>query len=397
MASLPTEKAPHLLAPLTLANGQEVQTRVALAPLTRGRSGPTRVPNDIMVEYYAARAENTGIVITEATTIDDEHSNGWKDSAGIYTADQAAGWKKVVDAVHAKGAKIVVQLWHMGRAAHDSYLEGRQVVSASAEVINGANFGSDGVHAADESKQPYQTPRALTVDEIAHIVDNYRKATELAVEAGFDGVEIHSANGYLLNQFLDPNSNKRTDNYGGSVENRSRFLNEVLDAVSTVLPANRIAVRLSPNGVYNDMGHAESIETYTYLFSELSKRGLMYLHVMDGLTFGFHKKSEVFTIANVRKVYGAGVIMCNVGYDRDTGDKVIADGHADLVAYGRPFIGNPDLVYRYAHDVPLSESNPATWFTHDNEGYNTYPTYLEAQAANENQTATAADTESKAE
>ena len=378
--SAPADKSPALLAPITI-EGLEIQSRVVMAPLTRGRSGASRVPNDLNRKYYEQRAEGTGIIITEGTTIDDEHSNGWSGNAGIYTDEHVEGWKKVVDAVHAKGAKIVVQLWHLGRAGHSSFLDGRQVISASPIVIDGKKFGSNGVHTADESTQPYETPRALETEEIAKVVENYRKAAERAVAAGFDGVEVHSANGYLLNTFLDSRSNQRTDKYGGSLENRFRFLDEVLTAVSTVIPANRIGVRLSPNGVYNDMGAPDSIETFTYALQRLAKKGLLYTHVMDGLAFGFHQQTEPFTIEAMRKVYteaGGKALMANCGYTQEAGEKVVAGGHADLVAYGRPFIANPDLVYRFARGLPLADADPKTFFTHEEEGYTTYPTYKEA-------------------
>uniref|UniRef100_A0A7S1ULZ3 NADH:flavin oxidoreductase/NADH oxidase N-terminal domain-containing protein n=1 Tax=Phaeomonas parva TaxID=124430 RepID=A0A7S1ULZ3_9STRA len=366
---LPTNKAPHLLAPGTVG-AIDVRNRVFAAPLTRGRAGPTRVPNDDLVQHYADRAVHSGLIFTEATTVS-ESANGWTNSAGLYTREQMEGWKRVNDAVHANGGRIVYQMWHMGRAAHSSFLGGEQIVAPSAITINGANFGSDGVHAADGSKKPYEEPRALTIDEIAAIVEDYRRSATLAKEAGFDGIEVHSANGYLLDTFLQSSTNKRTDAYGGPVENRMRLLNEILDAILTVWDADRVGVRLSPNGVYNDMGSEDNIETFTYALQQLRARDLAFVHVMDGLGFGFHKKTDAFTLEAMQAVY-QGTLIGNCGYTRDTAEAAIAAGNATAISFGRPFIANPDLPFRFAHDIPLAESDPSKWFGGDSDGYNTY-------------------------
>lgn len=380
-AALPTDKAPALLSPFNLS-GLELRNRVALAPLTRGRSTVDRVPTDINRTYYAQRAEYAGLIIVEGTTVDATESNGWLQNAGIYTAEQVEAWKPIIDAVHERGSKIVCQLWHLGRAAHSSFTGGIPPVGPSAIVIDGSRFHSDGVWAADGTKQPYELPRALETAEIPGVVDAFRKAAANAKAAGFDGVEIHGANGYLLNSFLDSRSNKRDDQYGAQTpENRIRFLSEVIDAIETVFPANRIGVRLSPNGAYNDMGSEDSVEVYTDVLQRLGQRGLMYVHVMDGLTFGFHQLSEPVTAERIRAAYGPGAIVVNCGYTRETGDAVVAAGHADLVAYGRLFIGNPDLPYRFAHDLPLAQSDPRTWFSHDSAGYDDYKTAVEEQEA----------------
>jgi N-ethylmaleimide reductase len=371
--ALPTDKMPNLLTPTNLG-AIEICNRIVMAPLTRGRSGPSRVPNEMNLRYYQQRAGDTGLIITEGTTIS-PGSNGWKDNAGIYTQDMADGWKPVVKAVHEKGAKFVLQLWHLGRAAHSSYLsEGERIVAPSPIAAQG-----DGVYASDGSKQPYEVPKEMSVEDIASVVEDFRKAASFAKDAGFDGVEIHSANGYLLDTFLQSSTNKRKDQYGGSVENRFRLLSEVLDAVCGVWGADRVAIRLSPNGAYNDMGSEDNIETFTYALKELDKRGLAYVHVMTGLGFGFHKKCAEFTPEMVRESF-QGRLMLNVGYDRESAEAVVSAGTADCVSFGRPFIGNPDLVYRWAHDLPLAESDPSTWFTHDDIGYSDYPTYLESQA-----------------
>eukprot|EP00616_Rhizochromulina_sp_CCMP1243_P012575 CAMPEP_0118971670 /NCGR_PEP_ID=MMETSP1173-20130426/8218_1 /TAXON_ID=1034831 /ORGANISM="Rhizochromulina marina cf, Strain CCMP1243" /LENGTH=395 /DNA_ID=CAMNT_0006921147 /DNA_START=205 /DNA_END=1392 /DNA_ORIENTATION=- len=372
-ATLPTKHAPNLLTPTSLGQLQ-LKNRVVMAPLTRGRAAAgTRVPTERMVQYYEQRAANTGMIIIEATTVS-EAANGWVQSPGMYTEEHAQGWKLVVDAVHAKGTPIVYQMWHLGRASHTSFHGGAAIVAPSALKIEG-----DGVYAADNTKQPHEVPRALETSEVEALVADYVNSAKLALAVGFDAVEVHSANGYLLDTFLQSSTNKREDKYGGSLENRMRLLNEILDGLSAVFPADRIGVRFSPNGSYNGMGSEDNIETFTYALQDLAPRGLAYVHIMDGLGFGFHEKCRAFTIEDAREVYPDGKLMCNVGYTRESGDAVVAAGTADAVAYGRPFLGNPDLVYRFAHDLPLAESNPATWFTHDDDGYADYPTYEEEQ------------------
>ena len=373
-AKLPTATCPRLLSPVSLG-ALQLRNRVVMSPLTRGRA-TNRVPNARMVEYYKQQAEHTGMIIAEATTINAKNSNGWIESPGIYTAEQAEGWQKVTDAVRGQDCRFALQLWHMGRAARSSFGTGHPIVAPSATQINGANFGSaDGMRDTSGAKVPFETPKALSADEIDELVDDYLNAARLAHAAGFDAVEVHSANGYLLDTFLQSTTNRRDDQYGGTCENRMRMLNRVLDAVATVYPPDRIGVRLSPNGVYNDMGSADSVATFTYALRNLARRGLAWVDVMDGLAFGFHDKCEPLTIADCRKAYGAGTIMCNCGYDRDSGEAVLAAGDAHAVCIGRPFIANPDLVYRCAHDLPIAEGDPATWFTHDDEGYHTYPKY----------------------
>ncbi|CAM9250710.1 unnamed protein product [Chrysoparadoxa australica] len=269
--------APYLLSEFELPSGLKLKNRVVLAPLTRGRSGPERIPNEINLEYYVQRA-GAGLVITEGTTFSG-HSQGWAQNASIWTDEQVAGWKKIVDAVHDKGGIICCQVWHIGRAGHSSFQEGGAMpVGPSAIAITG-----DGLRDINDEKVDYQTPRALETEEVVQTVQDFKKAVENCKAAGFDMVEIHSANGYLLDEFAQTCSNKRTDQYGGSLENRFRLLKEVLDAAITVYPANRLAVRLSPNGAYNGMGSEDNLETFTYFAQELNKYGLGYLHVMDGL------------------------------------------------------------------------------------------------------------------
>ncbi len=353
---------PFNLHDLKLAN------RIVLAPMTRSRAGTARIANELMAEYYAQRSA-AGLLITEATTISEE-ANGWNESPGIYTDEMADGWKHTVNAVHEKGSVIFLQLWHLGRYSHSSFHDGKPAVAPSAIKIN-----EPFIH-TPTGKQSHEVPRALETDEISRVVDDYRKAAELAKAAGFDGVEIHGANGYLIDTFLQSKTNHRTDQYGGSVENRYRFLKEVVEGVTSVWPANRVGVRLSPNGVFNDMGSPDYREQFTFVASQLNLFGLAYLHVMDGLAFGFHELGEPMTLAEFRNVFH-GPLLGNCGYTQETAEKAIADGYADLIAFGRPFISNPDLVQRFENNWPLEEpAETADLYSPTGaKGYTDFPTF----------------------
>lgn len=353
--------SPKLLSGFQL-HDLDVSNRIALAPMTRARAGKDRIANELMAKYYAQRA-SAGLSITEATTIS-ESANGWSESPGIYTDAMVEGWKLTVDAVHAQGGKIFMQLWHTGRASHSSFLGGNLPVAPSAIAIEG-----DGVH-TDDGKQPHEVPRALETSELPGIIDDYRTAAKNAKASGFDGVEIHSANGYLLDSFLQSKTNQRSDDYGGGVENRFRLLKEVVEAVTEVWPANRVAVRLSPNGAFNDMGSPDYVEQFTYVAKQLDGFGLSYLHVMDGLAFGFHELGQPMTLNDFRAVY-SGPLMGNCGYSQDSAEAAISSGAADMIAFGRPYISNPDLVARFATDSPLNEDADMTkWYTPaGGEGY----------------------------
>lgn len=341
--------------------GDALKNRIVLAPLTRGRAGDSRIPNDLMADYYRQRA-GAGLLITEATVVSAQ-GNGWVGSPGIYTDEMAQGWKKVTTAVHEEGSKIVLQLWHTGRASHSDFHNGDLPVSASAVKLNG-----DEIH-TPKGKKDYETPRALEIDEIKQVVADYKAAAQRAKDAGFDGVEVHGANGYLINQFLDSRSNQRDDEYGGSVENRFRFFAEVLDAVLDVWPAEAVGVRVSPNGIFNDMGADDFRETFIYAAEQFQVRSLGYVHVMDGLAFGFHERGEAMTLADFRAIY-TGLLMGNCGYTAQQGAEAVANGNADLVAYGRPFITNPDLPARFQNDWPLTAfDDPSTWYGGGAEGY----------------------------
>lgn len=355
-------------------HGLELKNRVVLAPLTRARAGKDRVPNAIMAKYYSKRA-SAGLLITEATTIS-EQANGWNESAGIYNADQVAGWKLSVNAVHRAGGLFFCQLWHCGRSSHPAFHGGQQHVAPSAIKIEG-----DYIHTPD-GKLPHETPRALESAEIPGVIMDYQRAAERAKEAGFDGVEIHAANGYLINTFLESKTNHRKDAYGGSIEKRTRFLLEAVEAVTHVYPTSRIGVRVSPNGAYNDMGSPDYREQHLYVAKKLNEFGLAYLHVMDGLGFGFHDLGPPMTLTEYREVFD-GPLMGNCGYTQETAEAAIAAGKADLISFGRPYISNPDLVERFANGWPLAEEAPVeVWYTPAGEdGYANWPTYEEQQSA----------------
>jgi N-ethylmaleimide reductase len=362
---------PHTLGELSLAN------RLALAPMTRCKAGPERLANPLIAEYYAQRA-GAGLIITEATTVS-EQGNGYLNTPGIYTDEQGDAWRQVTEAVHAKGGAIFLQLWHTGRASHSDFHGGELPVSASAIRIEG-----DGVHTVN-GKQEYETPRALGTDELPGIVADYVSAAERAKNAGFDGVEIHAANGYLLDQFLQSKTNQRTDGYGGSVENRFRLLREVVDGVTKVWGPNKVGVRLAPNGPFNDMGSPDYRETFTYAARELDAYNLAYLHLVDGLAFGFHELGDPMTLEEFRAVF-KGTLMGSCGYDKDTATEAVSRGAADLIAIGRPYISNPDLAERWQNgwpQAPLSE--PASWYTLEQTaaGFTDYPAYQSGSVAGE--------------
>ena len=357
----------HLLSPFDL-HGLHLKNRVVLAPMTRSRAGVERVPNDLMAEYYVQRA-GAGLLITEAAAIS-EQALGWQQSPGIYTDAHIEGWKKITKAVHEAGTPIFLQLWHCGRASHSSFRVDRSLPVAPSPV----KHGGDHIH-TPIGKQAYETPRALETQEVAQVVEDYRLAAENAFAASFDGVGLHAANGYLIDQFLQSRTNQRSDRYGGSVENRFRFLREIVEAIIKVIPANRLAVRLSPNGNYNDMGSPEFRELFRYAAGELNRYELAYLHVIDGLASGFHQLGEPMTLEEFHNVF-SGVIMGNCGYTQEKAEQAIREGHADLIAFGRPFISNPDLVERFAHGWPLAkEAELATWYSFEPQGYVDWPKY----------------------
>ena len=351
--------------------GLDLKNRVVMAPMTRARAGVDRLPNARMATYYSDRS-SAGLIISEGIAIS-EQAIGWNQSPGIYTDAMERAWREVVDAVHGLGGVMFAQLWHCGRASHSRFREDQSLaVAPSAIKING-----EYIH-TPIGKQPHETPRSLETVEIARVVADYRRAAERAKSAGFDGIELHGANGYLIDSFLQSKTNQRTDQFGGSVENRFRFLREIVEAVTTIWPANRVAVRLSPNGIYNDMGSTDFRESFSYVAQQLDKFGLAYLHVMDGLAFGFHQLGEPMTLAEFRNLF-QGPLIGNCGYDQETAEAAIAAGHADLIAFGRPFISNPDLVERFGHNWPLnSPADMAVWYSFDDAGYNDFSRFRPA-------------------
>ena len=355
-----------LLSPFILGN-KSLRNRVVLAPMTRARAGKARTPNKVMVEYYVQRA-SAGLQITEATSIS-EQGLGWVDTPGIYSDQHVSGWRDVTDAVHEKGTPIFLQLWHCGRASHSSFRKDRSLpVSASDVKLKG-----EYIH-TPEGKQAYETPRVLQIEEISDVIKDYKSAAQRAFDSGFDGIEIHAANGYLIDQFLQSKTNLRTDSYGGSVENRFRFLQEILNSVFTVWPKECVAVRLSPNGNYNDMGAPDFREQFLYVAQQLNGQ-LGYLHVVDGLAFGFHEMGEPVTLDEIRAVY-KGHLIGNCGYTRQTAEVAIGSGLADLIAFGRPYITNPDLVERFENEWPLAPDAPVTvWSASGSDGYTDFPIF----------------------
>jgi N-ethylmaleimide reductase len=355
-----------LFEPLQLGDF-ELKNRIVLAPMTRGRAGAERIANEIMAEYYFQRA-SAGLLITEATVVSAQ-GNGWVGSPGIYTDKMVEGWRIVTQKLKPTGTPIFLQLWHCGRASHSDFHDGEPPVSASAVKLKG-----DQIH-TPFGKKDYETPRAMTVDDIQATVNDYRTAAVNAKEAGFNGVEVHSANGYLINQFLDSKTNLRTDHYGGSLENKYRFLKEVMAAVLEVWPSKRVGVRLSPNGVFNDMGSPDFRGTFLYTIKKLNTFNLAYVHIMDGLAFGFHEQGEPMTLSEFRAEYD-GIVMGNCGYTKETAEERLKAGHADLTAFGRPFITNPDLPERMKNDWPLAPfDDMSLWYTPGAKGYTDYKPY----------------------
>lgn len=362
--------SPTLFSPFDL-QGLTLKNRIVMAPMTRARAGVERIPNQLMAEYYAQRA-TAGLIITEGTTISLQ-ANGWQNSPGIYTDEQTEAWKQVVDAVHAQGAPIFLQLWHTGRASHRSFQVNGQLPVAPSEIA----IEGDGIY-TPIGKQPYEIPRALETEEIPLVVEDYRQAATRAKAAGFDGVEIHAANGYLIDEFLQSKTNRRSDRYGGSIENRYRFLQEIVESIATVWASDRIGVRLSPNGAYNDMGSPDYRESFLYIAQQLNEYGLAYLHLLDGLAFGFHGLGEPMTLPEFRQVF-TNPLIGNCGYTQETAAAAIEAGNADLIAFGRPFISNPDLVERFARGWSLNpDADVSVWYSFDREGYTDFPQYQEA-------------------
>lgn len=342
----------------------EVGNRIAMAPLTRNRAIEARVPNPLAIQYYEQRA-SAGLIIAEATQIS-PLGQGYLDTPGIYSQAQIDAWRKVTDAVHARGGRIVLQLWHVGRISHTSLLpEGEVPVAPSALRANGKTFTANGFEDVSE-------PRALRLDEIPGVVQDFRQAARNAITAGFDGVEVHAANGYLIDQFLRDGSNLRTDEYGGSIENRTRLLDEVVRAIASEIGAERTGVRLSPVTPANDARDTQPQPLFERAVERLDAiGGLAFVHVIEGATGG-PRDNIPFDYAALRAKF-RGPWIANNGYDKDSAEQAITSGYADMIAFGRAFIANPDLVERLRLGVALSDLDPDTLYGGGAKGYTDYP------------------------
>lgn len=356
-----------LFSPFNLS-GLELPNRMVMAPLTRCRAIPgIDAPQAMNAVYYGQRA-TAGLIISEATQISPT-AKGYAWTPGIYSPEQVAGWKLVTSAVHEQGGKIFAQLWHVGRISHPSLQPHNQdpVAPSAIKPIGQKTFIEQGGGGFAE----VGTPRALALEEIPTIIEDYRKAAQNAVDAGFDGVEIHAANGYLIQQFLSDSSNKRTDNYGGSVQNRLRFCLEVCEAVTQVVGASRTGIRLSPVGTINGTSDTNPAAVYFPLMRELSRLGLAYVHIIEGTTRG-PRDLEGLDFHALRQEFN-GAWMVNNNYTRKLAIEALASGYADLVAFGRPFIANPDLVQRFQLNAPLNEADQTTFYGGGTQGYTDYP------------------------
>lgn len=360
-----------LFTPFTIGD-LELPNRMIMAPLTRGRAGDQSVPNDLMIEYYRQRA-SAGLIISEATHISPQ-GRGWVGAPGIHNAEQMRGWQRVTDAVHAEGGRIFLQLWHMGRASHADFHDGALPVAPSAIAIS-----NDHIH-TPQGKKPYPVPRALETGEIAGVVQQYAAATRLAQEAGFDGVEIHGANGYLIDQFLRDGSNRRTDQYGGSIANRARFLLEVTEAVVSAWRPERVGLRLSPTSSFNDQRDSNPEALFTCVSEQLNRFGLSYLHVLEALPGHVLAMPGARVTPAIRKAF-RGPLMINGGYTAELGAQAIERGETDLIAYGVPFLTTPDLVERFRTSAPLNAPDFATFYSTGPKGYTDYPRLAETQPA----------------
>ena len=368
-------KFPHLFSPLKVGPYQ-LKHRVALAPLTRLRAEkPSLAPRPLNAEYYAQRATPGGLLIAEASSVM-ASGFGHPGVPCIYSEPQVEGWKKVVDAVHAKGAFIFLQLWHVGRVSHSSFQPGGVLPVAPSAVAISDDLKTS---TADGKIVSYETPRALETDEIPEIVAAYKQAARNALAAGFDGVEIHGANGYLVEQFLQSRSNLRTDRYGGSIENRARFLLKVTQAAIDVWGASRVGVRLSPYGIANGSGEAEPMPLYKHVIEQLNPLGLAYLHFIEPRSSGAGRAEVNWQgVPSAMVLYRAiwkGVLITAGGFTGEAAEAAIAEGHADAIAFGRIFISNPDLPLRLRLGYPLTPYDRKTFYGGDVAGYTDYPFY----------------------
>jgi N-ethylmaleimide reductase len=377
----------QLLSPSKIG-GQAVANRVVLSPLTRGRCTPTpenvfdiknSLPNELMQLYYEQRADNN-LLISEGT-IPSEAGWGWMNAPHISTPEHAAAWSKVTDRVHAKGSIFYCQLWHMGRQTHSSFhpsFPGKIFAPSAVKISNNSTSRT-----VNGEKVEHEVPTEMTVEDIKRTIDELVNAAQMAKLAGFDGVELHCANGYLLDSFLQSRTNQRTDEYGGSFENRVRIVHELIEAIAAApdsFPTSRIGIKISPNGVFGDMGSADNDEMFPYFAQSVNKYGLAYIHIMDGLGFGYHEMCRQVTCSDIRKVFD-GPILANVGLTRDVAEGLIRSGAADFAVFGRDYMSNPDLVERFKNNYPLTPPPEYQYWYYavGSKGYNDFLTYAEEQ------------------
>jgi len=353
-----------LFTPLRLG-ALEVPNRLIMAPLTRMRAGQDRIPTPLMAEYYSQRA-SAGLIITEATAVS-QQGTGCPNTPGIYTDEQVAGWQRVTEAVHHAGGRIFLQLWHMGRISHPSFQPGGGLPVAPSAIAP-----RSGQILTETGMQPYVAPRALETGELPGVVLQYSAGAQRAKIAAFDGVEIHNANGYLLDQFLRDGTNRRTDDYGGSVGNRARLTLEVAEAVAKVWGADRVGIRFSPGGVFNDMHDSNPLATFSYVLHELNRFHLAYAHIIVSTEDDIRHGAVSVPLAELRQEFQGPLIVAN-GFNRETATRAVAEGVADAVAFGRLFLANPDLPERFRLNVPLNTPDESTFYGGAEKGYTDYP------------------------
>lgn len=369
---------PSLLTPIKIG-ALSLKHRIVMAPLTRMRAAqPGNVPQALNAEYYAQRATDGGLIIAEASQVAPE-GQGYPSTPGIHSDEQVRGWRDVTSAVHAKGGLIVLQLWHVGRISHSSFQPGGgQPVAPSAIAAQGSHF------TASWAQAPFETPRALRTEEIPEIIDAYRNGARRALDAGFDGVELHGANGYLIQQFLQSRTNQRTDQYGGSIPNRVRLLEEVTRALIDVAGADRVGVRLSPYGTTNCSEEDDPEPLYRYAIESLAKLGIAYLHLIEPRASGTGKadasRSDVPSASDRFRQDWPGVLIAAGGYDRESAERAVADDSADAIAFGRAFISTADLVERVRRGAPFNPWDRGTFYGGDEVGYTDYPTLQHLEA-----------------
>lgn len=367
-----------LLSPIT-AGKLQLEHRVVMAPTTRMRTVQGGIPGELMIEYYRQRASQGGLLIAEATAVS-PYANAYEDAPGIFNDRQQAGWQRIVEAVHARGSKIVLQLWHPGRQSLPELSSGRQPVAPSALIARDTYGVAKSEHGVYEGKL-FPEPRALTIEEIQDLMAELRQAAIRAKEAGFDGVELHAANGYLPEQFLLDGSNQRTDSYGGSLENRARFLLESVEVLTGIWGAGRVAVRISPSGIYGDMHDSNPTATFRYLAEQLNSADLAYLHIIEPRIVGPEDReaghySDPVASRDLRAHYHGKIIAAG-GFKPADAESMLQSGDADLIAFGRLFTSNPDLPERVRKGLPFASYDRNTFFGGNAEGYTDYPVYAQ--------------------